>query len=68
MSNNDNEFNYPTLAINEMQYHPKLRFGPCQIEIDLTTGEVTIPEGLSLSDAARAFWEIVSEMHRGFGR
>lgn len=38
---------------------PVLTLNPCGIEINLETGEVAIPEGLDLTDAARAFWEAV---------
>jgi hypothetical protein len=31
----------------------------CGIRIDYETGEVIIPEGLALSDAAQAFWAAV---------
>ena len=34
-----------------------LTFMPCGLKINLKTGEVEIPEGLSLDDASRAFWE-----------
>jgi hypothetical protein len=34
---------------------------PSGIKIDMETGEVVIPEGLSLTDASRAFWEAVSQ-------
>jgi hypothetical protein len=37
---------------------------PSGIRIDMETGEVVVPEGLSLSDAARAFWEAVSHIGR----
>lgn len=31
----------------------------CGISINLETGEVTIPEGLDLTEASRAFWDAV---------
>jgi hypothetical protein len=34
-----------------------LTFNPCGLRINLRTGEVVIPEGLSLDEASRAFWE-----------
>lgn len=34
----------------------RLTFGGCGISIDTATGEVTIPDGLALSEASRAFW------------
>jgi hypothetical protein len=36
----------------------------CGIKIDLETGEVTIPEGMSLTEASRAFWEAVGNRYR----
>jgi hypothetical protein len=36
----------------------------CGIKINLETGEVTIPEGMSLSEASRAFWEAVGDRYR----
>lgn len=33
----------------------------CGISIDLETGEVTIPEGLDLTEASRAFWDAVQQ-------
>jgi hypothetical protein len=36
-----------------------LTFGSSGISINCATGEVTIPEGLELTDAARAFWDEV---------
>jgi len=40
----------------------KLNLGKCGIVIDLETGEVTIPEGLALTDAAREFWNAVEHI------
>jgi hypothetical protein len=37
-----------------------LTFQPSGIKIELATGEVVIPEGLTLTDAARAFWDAVA--------
>jgi hypothetical protein len=34
-----------------------LTFSSSGLRINLRTGEVVIPEGLSLDDASRAFWE-----------
>lgn len=34
-----------------------LTFNPSGLRINLKTGEVVIPEGLTLDDASRAFWE-----------
>ena len=36
----------------------------CGIKIDLETGEVTIPEGMSLTEASLAFWEAVGNRYR----
>jgi hypothetical protein len=33
-----------------------LSFPACGLRINMETGEVVIPEGLSLDDASRAFW------------
>jgi hypothetical protein len=41
-----------------------LTLGSCGISINLETGEVTIPEGLTLTEASRAFWEAVSHIAR----
>jgi len=52
---------------------PWLRFGDCGIAINMATGEVTIPDGLDLTAASRAFWEELGRYHtvepqqRGFG-
>jgi hypothetical protein len=37
-----------------------LTLQPSGIKIELATGEVVIPEGLTLTDAARAFWDAVA--------
>lgn len=37
-----------------------LTFHPSGLKVELETGEVVIPEGLTLTDAARAFWDAVS--------
>ena len=34
-----------------------LTFSPCGLKINLNTGEVIIPQGLTLDEASRAFWE-----------
>jgi hypothetical protein len=34
----------------------------CGIKIDMETGEVVIPDGLALTDAARAFWDAVQRI------
>jgi hypothetical protein len=34
----------------------------CGIKIDMETGEVVIPDGLALTDAARAFWDAVQHV------
>jgi hypothetical protein len=39
-----------------------LTLKPCGIQIDLETGEVVIPDGLQLTDAARAFWAAVQHV------
>lgn len=35
-----------------------------QIEIDLTTGDVTIPDHMNATDAAKEFWTTVREVYR----
>jgi hypothetical protein len=47
-----------------IKWTPSYNFslGPCGIVINMQTGEVTIPEGLSLTEASRAFWETVQKM------
>lgn len=40
---------------------PTLTLGSSGIAISPTTGEVRIPDGLPLSDAARAFWTALRE-------
>jgi hypothetical protein len=51
-----------------------LTLAPSGISINLETGEVTLPPGLTIRDAAREFWEAVQhfcphapERNRGFG-
>ncbi len=49
-----------TWALNSLQ--PKgITFSP-GITIDAQTGNVTIPEGLSLDEASRAFWTAVQSV------
>jgi hypothetical protein len=43
-----------------------LTLSPCGIRIDMRSGEVEIPDGLSLTDASRAFWEAVGHKGGGF--
>jgi hypothetical protein len=50
-----------TLSLAKMNW---LALMPSGIRIDMETGEVVIPEGLSLTDASRAFWEAVSRIAR----
>jgi hypothetical protein len=50
-----------TLTLAKMNW---LTLMPSGIRIDMETGEVVIPEGVSLSDAARAFWEAISRIAR----
>ena len=44
-----------------MQLTPNhwLMLGPSGIKINMQTGEVTIPDGLNLTDAAKEFWKMV---------
>jgi hypothetical protein len=46
--------------ISRPQRHMTLN--PSGIVIDTETGEVTIPEGLALTDAAKAFWAAVQHV------
>jgi hypothetical protein len=56
-------FNYipPPCETRAVTFTPTywLTFGSSGIAINCATGEVTIPEGLELTDAARAFWDEV---------
>jgi hypothetical protein len=52
----------PLTGLTFQQVKPMLSFMPCGIQIDLETGEVVIPEGLPLTDAAKAFWAAVQHM------
>lgn len=47
-----------SVSIWPFDQHPSITFAP-GITIDGKTGNVTIPEGLSLDDASRAFWDAV---------
>jgi hypothetical protein len=51
-----------TTTIQLVRRSPILSLGPCGIKIDCETGEVVIPEGLELTDAARAFWAAVQHV------
>jgi hypothetical protein len=45
-----------------------LTFNPSGIKIEMATGEVVIPDGLTLTDAARAFWDAIAAFKQsGFG-
>jgi hypothetical protein len=48
-----------TIQMTKMNW---LTLMPSGIRIDMETGEVVIPEGLSLTDASRAFWEAVQRI------
>ena len=41
------------VTIQQIKPSPMLSLGPCGITIDLETGEVTIPAGMTLSEGAR---------------
>lgn len=45
---------HPTLAVTDW-----LTFS-CGLRINVATGEVVIPDGLTLPEASRAFWEGLS--------
>ena len=40
-------------------------FNPCGLRISLKTGEVIIPEGLSLDEASLAFWHGLRQYYGG---
>jgi hypothetical protein len=40
-----------------------LTFAASGLRINMRTGEVVIPEGLSLDEASRAYWEGLSKAH-----
>jgi hypothetical protein len=42
-----------------------ITFNPCGLQINMKTGEVVIPEGLSLDEASLAFWEGVRRAFPG---
>ena len=50
------------VTIQPWKPSPWLTFMPCGLKIDMETGEVVIPEGLALTDAARAFWAAVQHV------
>jgi hypothetical protein len=43
-----------------------LTFMPCGIRINTETGEVVIPESLSLNEASLAFWNNIHRVAGGF--
>ena len=53
-------------SLSMMEMNPYLTLRLCGIRIDMRSGEVEIPEGLSLTDASRAFWEAVGHKGGGF--
>jgi hypothetical protein len=65
ISDNLNYFQPVTgLTIQQIKPSPILTLGACGIKIDLETGEVTIPEGMSLTEASQAFWDAVGNRYR----
>ena len=40
-----------------------LTFNPSGLRINMRTGQVVIPEGLSLDAASREFWEGLAKLH-----
>jgi len=40
-----------------------LTFNPSGLRINMRTGEVVIPEGLTLDEASRAFWDGLGKLH-----
>ena len=45
------------MQLTNPQPYEWLTFMPCGLRISFKTGEVVIPEGLTLDEASRAFWE-----------
>lgn len=50
------------VTIQTLKPSPVMTFMPSGIRIDIETGEVTIPDGLSLTEAAKAFWAAVQHV------
>jgi hypothetical protein len=50
------------LKFNDLE-HSWLTFNPCGVRVNLKTGEVVIPEGITLDEASRAFWEGLSHFY-----
>lgn len=48
-------------TVSTLMFNPQpqewLTFMPCGLRINLKTGEVVIPDGLSLDEASLAFWQ-----------
>jgi hypothetical protein len=63
ISDNLNYFQ-PVTGVTFQQIKPlsMLSLGPCGITIDLETGEVTLPAGMTLTEGAQAFWDAVQHV------
>lgn len=47
---------------------PVMTLCPCGIKINMKTGEVVVPPGLSMNQASREFWETMEKLHQQFKR
>jgi hypothetical protein len=43
-------------TVFEYKHNPWVTFLPCGVAVNLDTGEVKIPEGLTMSEASLAIW------------
>ena len=50
------------VTFQQIKPSPMLSLGPCGITIDLETGEVTLPAGMTLTEGAQAFWDAVQHV------
>jgi len=54
----------PILTLHDHPAYTHLAIG-CWISINLDTGKVDIPDGLSPDDASRKFWKAVESIRKG---
>jgi hypothetical protein len=52
-----------SIQLADLEAMSWLTFATCGLRINMRTGEVVIPEGLSLDEASRAFWEGLSRVY-----
>jgi hypothetical protein len=69
----------PKLWVTDQQHYTLLSLAPtnwlsfpaCGLRINMDTGQVVIPDGLTLDEASRQFWEQLCRFHPrapvGFG-